>query len=110
MLYPGIVQQDDGNKNELPQPLQRQPAVFCPSMTEEPQWRLRNPVESEEEDEVEEGRNSGDKPPVEESSQAVSGQYSQANHQSKQGEKSSPSLDRTTEIPRDLYFVISHLY
>ena len=42
-------------------------------MTEEPQWRLRNPVESEEEDKVEEGRNSGDKPPVEESSQAVGG-------------------------------------
>ena len=78
-------------------------------MTEEPQWRLRNPVESEEEDEVEEGRNSGDKPPVEESSQAVGGQYSQANHQSKQGEKSSPSLDRTSEIPRDFYFVISAL-
>ena len=42
-------------------------------MTEEPQWRLRNPVESEEEDEVEEGRKGGDKPPVEESSQAVGG-------------------------------------
>ena len=64
-------------------------------MTEEPQWRLRNPVESEEEDEVEEGRNSGDKPPVEESSQAVCGQYAQANHQGKQGQESSPAVDGT---------------
>ena len=64
-------------------------------MTQEPEWRLRYPPESGEEEEVEEGRDDGDKPPVEASSQAVGGQYSQANHQGKQRQKSSSPLDGT---------------
>ena len=79
----------------LPEPLQRLSTVLCPSVTQEPQGRLRNPPESEGEEEVEEGRNGGDQPPVEDSSQAVGGQYSQANHQGKQRQKSSSPLDRT---------------
>ena len=79
----------------LPEPLQRLSTVLCSSVTEQPQWRLGNPPEKEEEDEVEDGRNDGDEPPVEDGSQAVGRQYSQADHQSKQRQESAPSLVRT---------------
>ena len=64
-------------------------------MTEQPQGRLGNSPESGGEEEVEEGRNGGDQPPVEDSSQAVGGEYSQANHEGKQRQKPSSPLDRT---------------
>ena len=81
----------------LPEPLQRLSTVLGPSVTQQPQWRLGNPPESEEEDEAEEGRNEGDKPPVEDSSQAVGDQHSEVVHQHKQRKESSSSLDRTVK-------------
>ena len=79
----------------VPEPLQSLSTVLGPSVTQQPQWRLRKSPESQEEDEVEDGRDGGDKPPVEDSSQAVGGQYSQANHQAIQRQESSSSLVRT---------------
>ena len=69
-------------------------------MTEQPEWRLGNPPESEEEEEVEADRDGGDNPPVEDRSQAVGGQYSQANHQAIQGQESSSPLVRACDILR----------
>ena len=79
----------------LPKPLQRLCTVFWTSVTEQPEWRLGNPPEEEQLEQVEKGRNYGDQPPVEESPQAVGGQYPQTNHQGKQSQDPSSPLNRT---------------
>ena len=65
---------------ELPEPLQSLSTLRCPSVTQQPERRFRDIPEHYQEEEVEQGREAGDKPPGEDGSYAVGGQHTEANH------------------------------
>ena len=83
---------------KVPEPLECLSTLLRSFVSQEPEWRLGDPPEHQEEEEVEDRGEAGDEPPVEDGSEAVGGQDPETHHQSEERQERAPPLDTAGDV------------